>query len=69
MGKTKYLCSNCSNDKFYWEFNPDWKGLRVMEKVCTNCSLRVVTHTLNEASIIFEKENILRELNNKVIEK
>ena len=55
-------CPFCNNDKYYFEFNPDWHKMKVYQRVCANCGARVTLYQHNDASIFIEQQEIEKEL-------
>lgn len=57
-------CPMDNNDKWLFEYNPDWHGLRVMQRTCIKCGISVILYQLNEESKVAELDQIYKELNN-----
>jgi len=64
---TRIFCTWCrtqgkKSNKWYFEYNEDWHGMKVLQRACVKCGFAVALYTLNESSILLEKEEIKAEL-------
>ena len=55
-------CPLDNNELFYFEYNPNWHGMKAMQKTCAVCGMAVALYQLNDASTFVEAQEIEKEL-------